>query len=157
MEATVALSPLENWGQEGFDATKLLSIGPVPAAMRLASDLPGSFQQPRAHHKQAAAPAAPKRREDRNPANQNPHASRAARAVADDAIGCEGCCRQGHTAAKCFSSRHPNWNTQHATVPWKNTAVAQEIRILANGDLGSLPSDGVQWLSKDKLWIGERS
>jgi hypothetical protein len=67
---------------------------------------------------------------------------------------CEGCGRQGHTAAKCFSSRHPNWNTRHATVPWKDTAVAQEIRILANGDLRSLPPDGVQWLPEDKLWIG---
>ncbi len=95
----------------------------------------------------------PVRLEDRLPANQNPYAPRAARAVAD-IIGCEGCGRQGHTAAKCFSTRHPNWNTQHATVQWRDTAVAQEIRILANGDLRSLPPDGVQWLPEDKVWIG---
>jgi hypothetical protein len=29
MEATVAFSPLENWGQEGFDASKPLGFNPA--------------------------------------------------------------------------------------------------------------------------------
>jgi hypothetical protein len=61
---------------------------------------------------------------------------------------------RGHTAAQFKSNRHPNCNAQHATVKWKDTAVAQEIRLLTNGELRSLPPDGVQWLPADKVWIG---
>jgi hypothetical protein len=42
MEATVAYSPLENWGHEGFDASKPLSIAPAPAAKRVSSNVLGS-------------------------------------------------------------------------------------------------------------------
>ena len=49
---------------------------------------------------------------------------------------------------------HPNWNADHATVKWKDTAVAKEIKLLANGRVRSIPPDGVQWLPADKLWIG---
>jgi hypothetical protein len=36
-------------------------------------------------------------------------------------------------------------------VKWKESAIAKEIRKLANGHLRSLPPDGVQWLPEDKL------
>jgi hypothetical protein len=49
---------------------------------------------------------------------------------------------------------HPNWNADHATVNKKDTAVAKEIKLLANGPVRSMPPDGVQWLPADKLWIG---
>jgi hypothetical protein len=39
-------------------------------------------------------------------------------------------------------------------VKWKESAIAKEIRKLANGNLRSLPPDGVQWLPKDNLWAG---
>jgi hypothetical protein len=32
--------------------------------------------------------------------------------------------------------------------------VAQEIRLLTNGEVISLSPDGVQWLPADKVWIG---
>ncbi len=32
--------------------------------------------------------------------------------------------------------------------------MAQEIKILTNGEVRSLPPDGVQWLPADKVWIG---
>ncbi len=37
---------------------------------------------------------------------------------------------------------------------WKDSAIAKEIRKLANGKLRSLPPDGVQWLPEDNLWSG---
>ncbi len=54
----------------------------------------------------------------------------------------------------CRSNRRPNWNAKHATVRWKDTEVAQQIKLLANGKVRSLPLDGVQWLSADRVWIG---
>jgi hypothetical protein len=69
-------------------------------------------------------------------------------------VGCEGCGRRGHTAEQCKCGRHPNWNAQHATVKWKDCAVAQEIKILTNGEVRSLLPDGVQWLPADRFWIG---
>jgi hypothetical protein len=83
------------------------------------------------------------------PTNDNHYDLRSARTVAI-LLGCEGCGRRG-----CFSTRHPNWNTQHATVKWKDTVVVREIRHLANGKLRSLSPDGVQWLPEDNVWIGE--
>ncbi len=62
--------------------------------------------------------------------------------------------REGHAAEQCYFKRHPNWNTQHGTVKWKDSAIAKEIRLLANAYLRSLPPDGVQWLPEDKIWIG---
>jgi hypothetical protein len=93
---------------------------------------------------------APIRREERPTAHDSHYAPRAVRRD----VGCEGCGMRGHTAAQCKSNRHPNWNAQHATVKWKDTAVAQEIRLLTNGEVRSLPPDGVQWLPADKVWIG---
>jgi hypothetical protein len=165
MEATVAFSPLENWGSDLFDASKPLGFNPAqhqanrdqtstaPAAPRGSSEGTSPSQQPRAQRKQAAGPAAPIHREDRLPANKNPYAPRAARTEAG-ILGCDGCGREGHAAEPCFCKRHPNWNTQHATVKRKDSAIAKEIRLLANGYLRSLPPDGVQWLPDDKLWIG---
>ncbi len=38
---------------------------------------------------------------------------------------------------------------------WKDCVVAQEIKILTNGEVRSLPPDGVQqWIPADRLWIG---
>ncbi len=88
-----------------------------------------------------------------HPANDNPYASRAARTEAG-ILGCDGCGREGHTAEQCYFKRYPNWNSQHATVKWKESAIAKEIRLLANRHLRSLPPDGVQWLSEDRLWVG---
>jgi hypothetical protein len=41
---------------------------------------------------------------------------------------------------------HPNWNADHATVKWKDTAGAKEIKLLANRQVRSIPPEGVQWL-----------
>ncbi len=49
---------------------------------------------------------------------------------------------------------HFNWNADHTTVKWKDTAVAEEIKLLANGRVRSIPPDDVQWLPANKLWIG---
>ncbi len=68
MEASVAFSTLENWGQQGFDASKPLDFNPAkyktsastaPPAPRGSSE--GTFlsQRPRAQRKQAGGPAAP--------------------------------------------------------------------------------------------------
>jgi hypothetical protein len=190
MEATVAFSPLENWGSDVFDASKPLGFkvaqqqacrnqsSTAPTAPRGSLEGTSSIQRPRAQRKQAAHHAAPIRQEDRlqanpirqkdrlhaNPicqedrlhANENPYAPRAARAEAG-ILGCDGCGREGHTAKQCFCKRHPNWNTQHGSVKWKDSAIAKEIRKLANGNLRSLPSEGVQWLPDDKVWIGGKS
>jgi hypothetical protein len=92
MEATVALSPLENWGREGYDPSRPLGLHPArnriggdqassaPAAPRGSSEGTSSSQRPRALRKQATGHAAPFRREDRPPANDNPYAPRAASA-----------------------------------------------------------------------------
>ncbi len=101
----------------------------------------------------SAGRTAPFRQEDRLHANENPNANRAARAEAGT-LCCDGCRREGHTAEQCFCKRHPNWNTQHATVKWKDSAIAKKIRYLANGSRRSLPPKGVQWLPDDKVWIG---
>jgi hypothetical protein len=69
-------------------------------------------------------------------------------------LGCDGFGREGHTADQCYSKRHPNWNSQHATVKWKESAIAKEIRKLANGHLRSLPPDGIQWRPEDNLLVG---
>jgi hypothetical protein len=68
-------------------------------------------------------------------------------------VGCEDCRMRGHTESQCRSNRHPNWNAQHATVKWKDTKVAQEIRLLTNGKVRSLPPDGVQWPPADRVWV----
>jgi hypothetical protein len=70
--------------------------------------------------------------------NENPYAPRAARAEAG-ILGCDGCGREGHTAEQCYFRRHPNWNIQHGSVKWKDSAIAKEMRLLANGNLISLP------------------
>ncbi len=86
--------------------------------------------------------------------NDNPYGPRAESGI----LGCDGCGREGHTAEQWWFRRHPNWNSHHATVRWKESAIiAKEIRKLANGHLRSLPPDGVQWLPDDKLWAeGEK-
>jgi hypothetical protein len=99
---------------------------------------------------QAAGNAAPFRREGQPPAKVNPYIPRAEPVI----LGCDGCGREGHTADQCYSKKHPNWNSQHATVKWKESAIAKEIRKLANGPLRSLPPEGVQWLPDNKVWIG---
>jgi hypothetical protein len=176
MEATVAFSPLENWGSDVFDVPKPLGFKlaqqqacrnqffAAPTAPRGSSEGTSSMQRPRAKRKQAAGHAAPIRQEDRlhanpirqedrlhaNPirqedrlhANENLYAPRAARAEAG-ILGCDGCGRKGHTAEQCFCKRHPNWNTQQGSVKWKDSAIAKEIRHLANGNLRSLPPEGV--------------
>jgi hypothetical protein len=162
MEATIAFSPLENCGQEGYDPSKPVSLHPArhrsggdhtssaPAASRGSSEGTSSQQRPRAQRKQAAGRTAPFRREDHPPANVNPYVPRAESGI----LGCDGCGRKGHTAEQCYSRKHPNWNSQHATVKWKDSAIAEEIRKLANGNLRSLPPDGVQWLPKNNFWAG---
>ncbi len=127
MEATVAFSPLENVGSDIFDASKPLGFklaqqqasrnqtSTAPAAPRGSSEGTSLSQRPRAQCKQAAGPAAPIRREDRLPANENPYALRAARTEAG-ILGCDGGGREGHAAEQCYFKRHPNWNTQHGTV-----------------------------------------
>jgi hypothetical protein len=70
------------------------------------------------------------------------------------ALGCEGCGRRGHPAAQCKSFRHPNWNSQHARVPYKDSVIAQAIKRLTNGQLRSLPPEGLQWLPADEVWNG---
>ncbi len=57
-----------------------------------------------------------------------------------------------HPCAKSF--RHPNWNSQHATIPYKNSVIGQAIKRLTNGQLRSLPPNGVQWLPADEVWTG---
>ncbi len=160
MEATIAFSPLENWGQEGCDPSKPVSLHPAryrsggdhasstPAAPRGSSEGTSSQHRPRAQRKQAAGHAAPFRREEHPPANVNFYVPRAESGI----LGCDGCGREGHTAEQCYSRKHPNWIAQHATVKWKDSAIAKEIRKLANENLRSLPLDGVQWLPEDKLW-----
>ncbi len=106
-----------------------------------------SAQPLRAQHKQAADPPAPIRREERPTAGDSQHAPRAARTD----VGYEGCGRRGHTAEQCKCNKHPNWNALHATVKWKDTAVAQKITLLTNGEVRSLPPDGVQRLPADKV------
>jgi hypothetical protein len=162
MEATIAFSPLENWGQEGYDPSKSVSLHPArhssggdhassaPAAPRGSSEGTSSQQRPRAQHKQAAGRTAPFRREDHPPANVNSYVPRAGSGI----LGCDGCGREGHTAEQCYFRKHPNWNSQHATVKWKDSTIAKEIRKLANGNLRSLPPDGVPWLPEDNLWAG---
>jgi hypothetical protein len=85
MKATIAFSPLENWGQDGYDPSKPVSLHPVrhraggdhassaPAASRGSSEGTSSQQRPRAQRKQAAGHAAPFRREVHPPANVNPY------------------------------------------------------------------------------------
>jgi hypothetical protein len=90
-------------------------------------------------------PNAPMRRMERTTAGDP-----APRAVRMD-VGCEGCGRKGHTAEQCKCKRHPSWNSQHATVKWKDCAVAQEIKVLTNGEVRFLPLDGVQWIPADRL------
>jgi hypothetical protein len=109
-----------------------------------------SVQPLRAQYRQTADPPAPMCREERTTAGDSHPAPRAARMN----VGCEGYGRRGHTAEQCKCNRHPNWNAQHATVKWKDSAVAREIKILTNGEVRSLPPDGVQWLPADRVWIG---
>ncbi len=135
-------------------------VNPVPTFKLTQHLSPTDFRPakatPRAQRKQAAGPAAPIRREDRLPANEDPYAPRAARTEAG-ILGCDGCGRERHAAEQCYFKRHTNWNTQHGTVKRNDSAIAKEIRLLANGYLRSLPPDGVQWLPDDKLWIrGEK-
>jgi hypothetical protein len=131
MEAAPAYHPLEYMNTDGAVDTSQV---PDPSAnkrggggraaqapARVATEGTTSAQPPRAQHKQAADPPAPKRREERPTAGDSHYAPRAARTD----VGCEGCGRRGHTAAQCKCNRHPNWNAQHATVKWKDTAMAQ--------------------------------
>ncbi len=118
----------------------------APAAPRGSSEGTSSSQRPRAQRKHAAGHAAPIRQEDRlhanpicqedrlhtNPirqedrlhANENTYAPRAARAETG-ILGCDGCGREGHTAEQCYFRRHLNWNTQHSSVKWKDSAIAK--------------------------------
>jgi hypothetical protein len=124
IEASIAFSPLENWGREGYDPSRPVSLHPArhrgdgdqtssaPTAPRGLSKGTSSQQRPRAQRKQAAGHAAPFRREDHPPANVNPYIPRAEPVM----LGCDGCGREGHTADQRYSKRHLNWNSQHATV-----------------------------------------
>jgi hypothetical protein len=131
MEAAPAYSPLEYPNTDGAADTFQV---PAPFANKrgggsraaqatacAATEDTSSAQPPRAQHKRAADPPAPIRREERSTAGDSHNAPRAVRRD----VGCEGCGMRGHTASQCKSSRHPNWNAQHATVKWKDTAVAQ--------------------------------
>ncbi len=152
IEATVAYSPRERWDADGVADTSQV---PAPPANKRgtgsrAAQAPAHFttegrssnQPPRAQHKRAAGPPAPSRQEERPAARDSQHAPRAA----PEEVSCEGCGRKGHTAEHCKCNMHPNWNAEHATVKWKDTAVAKEIKLLANGRVRSIPPNGVQWL-----------
>jgi hypothetical protein len=101
MEATVAFSPLENWGSDVFDKSQPLSFklaqqpasrnqtATAPAAPRGTSEGTSSQQRPRAPRKRAAGRTAPFRQEDRLHANENPYAPRAERAE-ESIMGCDG-------------------------------------------------------------------
>ncbi len=71
--------------------------------------------------------------------------------------GCEGCGRRGHTAEQCKCKRHPNWNSQHATLKWKDCAVAQAIKVLANGEVRSLPRMVCNGFQQTESGSGESS
>jgi hypothetical protein len=124
-----------------------------PAAQRVATEGSRPGPQPRAQQRQAAGLPPSRRQEERPPAQDSYYGPRAARAEAT-ALGCEGCGRKGHPAVQCKSFRHPNWNSQHATVPYKNSVIGQAIKRLTNGQLRSLPPNGVQWLPADEVWTG---
>jgi hypothetical protein len=121
----------------------------VRAPTRAPKEGTSSAQPLRAQNRQTADPPAPIRREERPTAGDSHYAPRAARTD----VGCEGCGRRGLTAERCKVNKHPNWNVLHATMKWKDTTVAQEIKLLANGEVRSLPPDGVQWIPADKVWI----
>ncbi len=112
-----------------------------------------SAQPPRAQHKRAAGPPAPRRQEEGLTAGDSQRAPKAARRD----VGCEGCERIRYTAEECKCNRHPNWNAQHATVKWKDTAVALEIKLLTNGELRSLPPNGSSGAQQIKFGLEESS
>jgi hypothetical protein len=122
----------------------------VRAPTRAPKEGTSSAQTPRAQHRQAADPPALIRRKERPTAGDSHYSPRAAHTE----VGCEGCGRRGRTAEQCKCNKHPNWNALHATVKSKDSAMAQEIKLLNNGEVRSLPPDGVQWLPADKVWIG---
>ena len=145
MEAAPVFSPLEYANAYG---TADHSQVPAPysnnrgggsrtaqATARAVTEGTSSAQPSRAQPKRAADPPAPTRREEHPAAGDSHSVPREARRD----VGCEGCGMRGHTASQCRSNRHPNWNAQHATVRWKDTEVAQQIKFLANGKVRSLP------------------
>jgi hypothetical protein len=126
----------------------------APATQRVATgrgSRPG--QQPRAQQRQAARLPISKRQEERPPAQDSYYGPRATKAETT-AIGCEECGRKGQPASMCKSFRHPNWNSQHATVPYKNSVIGQAIKRLTSSQLRSSPQNGVQWLPVDEVWTG---
>ncbi len=152
MEATVAFSPRERGNADEAADTYQVPVPPANnrGAGHRASQAPAhsttedtsSARPPRAQHKRAAGPQAPRRQEERPSASDSQHAPGAAHGD----LGCEGCGRKGHTAEHCRCKRNPNWNTQHATIRWKDTVVVKEIQLLTKGQVRSLPPDGVQWV-----------
>ncbi len=66
---------------------------------------------------------------------------------------CEGCGRKGHTPDTCRSREHPNWNVEHATINFADTATGQAVQREARGThLTCLPPSGVVWDPIFKQW-----
>jgi hypothetical protein len=133
MEATVTFNPRERWDAYGVANTSQVPAPPAnnrgpgsraaQAPTHFTTGGRSSNQPPRAQPKRAAGPPAPFRQQEHPAARDSQPAPRSAPVE----VGCEGCGRKGHTAEQCRCSMHPNWNADHATVKWKDTAVAKEI------------------------------
>jgi hypothetical protein len=68
-------------------------------------------------------------------------------------LQCEGCGRKGHTPDTCRSREHANWNFEHATINFADTATGQAVQREARGThLTCLPPSGVVWDPISKQW-----
>jgi hypothetical protein len=65
----------------------------------------------------------------------------------------EGCGRKGHTPDSCDRKEHPNWNPEHRSVLFADTAAGQAIAQEAKGTcLSCLPPSGVVWDPISQQW-----
>ncbi len=66
---------------------------------------------------------------------------------------CEGCGRKGHTPDNCTRKKHPNWNPEHRSVLFADTAAGQAKAREAKGRyLSCLPPSGAVWDPISQQW-----
>jgi hypothetical protein len=138
-------------------STDLGGVGkvvPVPANQRGAAEVSRAAPRSRAQRRQTAGPPPTRHQEGLPPKHNDYYGPRAARVEASALDRCDGCGKLGHPAAKCKQRSHPNWNSQHMTIPFKDSPIGRAIKLRANGILRSLPPAGVEWLPADDVWTG---